>query len=251
MSFRYAVSLTAMSAALGCAAPAWAQQVDPAVGTATTAAAEPATDPDVSTATKANVLSGQPVSTSSDGDIMVTGTRITRPNIASAAPITSVTAQDIKDIYKRIDQVDAATNGVDPKLVVEAITKGSEKLDRILMEAKQIRSPNVQRRINHIDATGRKIIEDFRIDPKDVLLAQSWLNSYLDETIQLVKGYAQLSRAGARNLEAQKQMAQFDDMLDTIDENFQKLLDRLLSNDVMDFDVNMTVMKNRLSNEGI
>lgn len=163
----------------------------------------------------------------------------------------AVTAQEIKDIYKRIDQVDAATNGVDPKLVVEAITKGSEKLDRILMEAKQIRSPNVQRRINHIDATGRKIIEDFRIDPKDVLLAQSWLNSYLDETIQLVKGYAQLSRAGARNLEAQKQMAQFDDMLDTIDENFQKLLDRLLSNDVMDFDVNMTVMKNRLSNEGI
>jgi len=96
MSFRHAVSLTAMSAALGCGTPAWAQQVDPAVGAATTAAPEPATDPDVSTATKANVLSGQPVPTAADGDITVTGTRITRPNIASAAPITSVTAQDIK-----------------------------------------------------------------------------------------------------------------------------------------------------------
>jgi 5-bromo-4-chloroindolyl phosphate hydrolysis protein len=161
------------------------------------------------------------------------------------------TAQDIKDLYRHIDDIAAGTSGVDTKLVVEAIKMGSDKLDRILMEATQIKSPNTIRRIKHIDAIGRKIIEDFRVDPKDVLLAQSWLNSYLDETITLVKGYAQLSRTGARNLEAQKQMAQFDEMLDTIDDNFQKLLDKLLANDVMDFDVNMTVMKNRLNNEGI
>jgi 5-bromo-4-chloroindolyl phosphate hydrolysis protein len=163
----------------------------------------------------------------------------------------AATAQEIKDLYKRMDDIEAGTSGVDPKLVVEAIKTGTDKLDRILIEATQIKAPNTIRRIKHIDAIGRKIIEDFRIDPKDVLLAQSWLNSYLDETIKLVRGYAQLSKTGARNIEAQKQMAQFDDMLDTIDDNFQKLLDKLLSNDVMDFDVNMTVMKSRLSNEGI
>jgi 5-bromo-4-chloroindolyl phosphate hydrolysis protein len=162
-----------------------------------------------------------------------------------------VTADDIRALHKHIDDIAAGTSGVDTKLVVEAIKMGSDKLDRILMEAAQIKSPNTVRRIKHIDAIGRKIIEDFHVDPKDVVLAQSWLNSYLDETITLVKGYAHLSRTGSRSLEAQKQMAKFDEMLDTIEINFQKLLDKLLSNDVMDFDVNMTVMNNRLQNEGI
>lgn len=161
------------------------------------------------------------------------------------------TKEDIERLYKHIDDIAAGTSGVDTKLVVEAIKMGNDKLDRILMEASQIKAPNTVRRIKHIDSIGRKIVEDFRVDPKDVLIAQSWLNSYLDETITLVKGYAQLSRTGARSIEAQKQMAQFEEMLDTIEQKFQELLDKLLSNDVMDFDVNMTVMKTRLQNEGM
>lgn len=161
------------------------------------------------------------------------------------------TKQDIKDLYKHMDEITAGTSGVDSKIVVEAITKGTEKLERITKEAQGIRAPNTQRRIKHIVAIGYKIVEDFRQDPKDVLLAQNWVNSYLDETIGLVKGYAHLSRTGQRSLEAQKQMAGFDEMLDVIEVKFQELLDRLLANDVMDFDVNMTVMKTRLQNEGI
>lgn len=161
------------------------------------------------------------------------------------------TRQEVDDLMKRVDDIANGTHGVDPKVVVDAIRKGTEKLERITLEAQQIKAPNTTRRIKHIVAIGYKIVEDFRVDPKDVLLAQSWVNSYLDETIGLVKGYAQLSRTGARSIEAQKQMAGFDAMLDTIEEKFQDLLDRLLANDVMDFDVNMAVMKNRLNNEGI
>ena len=161
------------------------------------------------------------------------------------------TKQDVQDLMKRVDDIANNTSGVDPKLVVDAIRKGTEKLERITQEAQQIRAPNTQRRIKHIVAIGYKIVEDFRVDPKDVLLAQGWVNSYLDETIGLVKGYAQLSRTGQRSLEAQQQMAKFDELLDTIETKFQELLDKLLANDVMDFDVNLTVMKSRLQNEGI
>jgi len=163
-----------------------------------------------------------------------------------------VTSQEIKDLYARIDGIaDHQNSGVTTEQVVNAIRTGTEKLERIQSEALAIKAPNTTRRIKHIVALGFKIVEDFRQDPKDVLLAQSWLNSYLDETINLVKGYAQLSRTGARSIEAQKQMAEFEGLLDTIETKFQELLDRLLANDVMDFDVNLTVMKGRLENEGI
>jgi hypothetical protein len=163
-----------------------------------------------------------------------------------------VTSQDIKDLYARIDGIaNHANSGVTTEEVVTAIRMGTEKLERIQQEALQIKAPNTTRRIKHIVAIGFKIVEDFRQDPKDVRLAQSWLNSYLNETIDLVKGYAQLSRTGARSIEAQRQMTQFEGLLDTIEQKFQELLDKLLANDVMDFDVNQTVMKNRLENEGI
>ena len=159
-------------------------------------------------------------------------------------------SEEIRDLQKAIEAINVDT-GVSTKEVIEAIRLGTEKLDRILEAASTIRSPNTTRRIKHIDSIGRKIIEDFRQDPKDVRIANSWLNSYLDETLTLVKGYAQLSRTGARSAEAQKQMAQFDDLLDLLEKKFQELLDRLLENDTMDFDVTMQVMKNRLQQEGI
>ena len=162
------------------------------------------------------------------------------------------TSQEIKDLFAKIDGIEnSSKSGVTTEEVVNAIRMGTEKLERIQAEALQIKAPNTTRRIKHIVALGFKIVEDFRADPKDVRLAQNWLNSYLDETIGLVKGYAQLSRTGARSIEAQKQMAGFDELLDTIENKFQELLDKLLANDVMDFDVNLTVMKSRLQNEGI
>lgn len=158
-----------------------------------------------------------------------------------------------KEVREMLDAIDAVNKGtmVSNEEVINAIRTGTEKLDRMLLEAAQIKSPNTTRRIKRIDSIGRKIIEDFRIDPNDVRLAQSWLNSYLDETIKLVKGYAHLSKTGTRSIEAQTKMAEFEDVLTLIEDNFKKLLDKLLSNDTMDFDVNMTVMQNRLNNEGM
>lgn len=77
MMLRHSVSFAALGVALAFAAPAVAQQ-------AVAAGDDHATKSD-STAT-----------TATGDDILVTGTRILRPNIASAAPITTVTAQDIK-----------------------------------------------------------------------------------------------------------------------------------------------------------
>ncbi len=82
MMFRHSVSLGALGAALAVATPALAQQ----------SSANPSTSEDQS----ATTLAAEQPQKETGQDIVVTGTRITRPNVASAAPITSVTSADIR-----------------------------------------------------------------------------------------------------------------------------------------------------------
>jgi 5-bromo-4-chloroindolyl phosphate hydrolysis protein len=161
-----------------------------------------------------------------------------------------ITKADVEQIFADQEKLKNAT-GISQKEVVDTIKLVSDKLDRILMDAAKIRSPNTVRRIKHIDAVGRKIIEDFRQDPSDIKRAQMWIHSYLDQTTDCVMQYAQLSRNGARSIEAQRQMAQFDELLDLIHTKSQELLDHLLTNDTTNMQVNVEVFRDMLNNEGI
>ena len=145
----------------------------------------------------------------------------------------------------------AAQSGIDTKEVVEAINTATNKLATVRKHALDIHAPNTKRRIERICKVGDQIVEDFRIDPKDVRVARSWIGIYLDQTVDLVKAYAVLSRTGSRSIEAQEKMAKFDDTLELIETEFNNLLKSLVDNDVADFDVNSAVMRDMLKQEGI
>ncbi len=118
MFLRHSASRIAISGALLMAsAPAFAQdvpaQVTPAQAEATTpAGAKVEADAESAIATPDAAATPQRPATG-DGDIVVTGSRIQRPNMTSAAPIASVTAQDIRaqaavnveDVLNRLPQV--------------------------------------------------------------------------------------------------------------------------------------------------
>lgn len=161
-----------------------------------------------------------------------------------------LTKSDVEKVFADQEALKAAT-GVGGKEVVETITMVNNKLDRILMEAANIRGANTIRRIKHLDSVGRKIVEDFRNDPADIRRAQSWIHTYLDQTLDCVKQYGQLSRNGQRSIQAQQQMADFDDLLDELLVKSQELLDKLLTNDTTNMEVNVSVFRDMLKNEGI
>ncbi|MBB6503904.1 outer membrane receptor protein involved in Fe transport [Sphingomonas endophytica] len=96
----HSVSVSALAGAMLLAAPAVAQQAAPG-------------DSDAATQ-RAAAIASEPVETpAATGEVVVTGSRIQRPNVASAAPITSVTAQDIRaqaplnveEVLNRLPQV--------------------------------------------------------------------------------------------------------------------------------------------------
>ncbi len=103
-------SLALASALMMFAVPAWGAQTTRPSNSSTPSgqttddeqdAEDPQTENDAPLAaqgsqTRAATITGRPVVSDDGGELIVTGSRIARPNVASAAPITSVTMQDIQ-----------------------------------------------------------------------------------------------------------------------------------------------------------
>jgi len=92
MKLLHPISWLALSAGALVATPVLAQQSG---ATAQTDAEDNASSSAKAAQTRTAAITGTPQS-DNNGDVIVTGTRIVRPNLASASPITSVTAQDIQ-----------------------------------------------------------------------------------------------------------------------------------------------------------
>ena len=112
MTLHQSVSMLALAGAIAVVAtPAVAQQTAP-----TTVEDQSNTSTDTAaagSAVRAAAIGGQTAESESDGEIVVTGTRIQRPNVTAAAPITSVTTQQIQaqapinveEVLNRLPQV--------------------------------------------------------------------------------------------------------------------------------------------------
>ena len=108
MVLRHSVSYIALAGSLLLLAPSAVAQVTPAQAEATTPA-----DAKIEADAATSVATPAIDTDKSRSDIVVTGSRIQRPNMTSAAPITSVTSQDIRaqaaitveDVLNRLPQI--------------------------------------------------------------------------------------------------------------------------------------------------
>lgn len=142
-----------------------------------------------------------------------------------------------------------SANEIVNKQAREAISKANERLTAIRTAADGIRSPHTKRQVFKICEIGDKIVQDFRDDPSDVTHARGWLDVYLDQTLDLVIKYANLSKTGTRNLEAQRVLVDVEKTFDVIEKQSAELLEKLLHNDILGLDVSQAVIRQNLTNE--
>lgn len=141
--------------------------------------------------------------------------------------------------------------GVDPKEVVNSIEEGTKKLKTIENNANSFRSPNTKRRVLRICNVGYKILDNFKTDPSDIKIARTWLNSHLNQCVEITEQYAKLSKSTHTSIAIQNKMAEFENLLDLIEKKFNELLKSMTEDDLLNFDVNVQVFKNSLENEGV
>ncbi|MEG8023496.1 TonB-dependent receptor [Sphingomonas aurantiaca] len=160
MIFDQTVSRIALAGSLlFCAVPAMAQDgaADPAQAPGQAPAQAPAQTPAQAKveADAATALAGPDRAPASDDTVVVTGSRIQRPNMTSAAPITSVTSQDIRaqaavnveDVLNRLPQVAPDSQQTyadsDGRQRIELRSLGFERT-LVLIDGKRIGTQNGQ-----------------------------------------------------------------------------------------------------------
>jgi 5-bromo-4-chloroindolyl phosphate hydrolysis protein len=144
-----------------------------------------------------------------------------------------------------------AASGVDAQDLERTLREAKSRQQQIQNEAFRILRPEVRKTVDGIaDATGR-IIDEVRRDPKDLRSAYQFFGYYLDAALKIIKRYGELAALPGPNDEEKAAMARVEGELETIRAAFEKQLSLLRENNMIDLDVELTVLKKTIEMEGL
>ena len=141
--------------------------------------------------------------------------------------------------------------GVSRELLQQTIQLGESRVAEIQRLAGELQDPDMRAATAAIAGVVRRIFENFKNDPRDIKAARSFLNYQLDACIAIIKKYVDLCSRDVRSPEISNSLARAEDTLRKVHQVFEKLLARLLEDDVLDLDSELAVFEQTLKAEGL
>ena len=136
--------------------------------------------------------------------------------------------------------------------------KKEEYLPRSERILRQIRADNdliadeeVSRKIDRIEDLTRKIFEIVDKYPEKENQLYSFLNYYLPTTLKTLESYARLEHQGIETASIREAKQKINGMLDELADGYEKQLDKLFENDVVDISADIEVMRQMLQKDGL
>ena len=155
-------------------------------------------------------------------------------------------------IFRRSSRsLEVAIPGVSREMISTSLREGGEKISELKSLSPRISSSSIRAKFDAIVGAGEDIVDDLKKNPKDIRAARQFLNYYLDATIKIVTRYADLSEKGLTTSDIQDSLRKVESMLDTIRAAFEKQHARLLEDDVLDLDAEMSLLKQTIQMEGL
>ncbi len=151
-------------------------------------------------------------------------------------------------IDPRKDKTGNISLGVTAEEVIEALEVAEIKIDNLEVAKRSIKNLDFKQRIDRIIAKARKILTVIEDDPRDLQRARKFLKVYLSGAERVTQKYAQTHKREATtdNIDAN-----FERVLDSIENTFDKQHTKLKENDQFDLDVQIEVLETQLKQEGI
>lgn len=129
----------------------------------------------------------------------------------------------------------------------EAVKDGKTKLGAMLKLQGQLEDGTTKKKLGELCVATKKILAELERDPDDLPRAKQFLNYYLPTTIAIVEKYQKLTASGAGST-VQESMRKINDTLGSLVLAYEKQLTMLLSNDVMDLDTELQLLKANIDN---
>jgi len=141
--------------------------------------------------------------------------------------------------------------GVSDRLLKETLEEGAARMRELEKYARMIENRGIREKVGAIREVVAKIYENFKQDPKDIKTARQFLSYHLDATIKIIRRYAELASRNSGSAEITTTLKKVESLLDTIKKAFEKQLDILLRDDVLDLDTEIKLMENTIKMEGL
>ena len=146
---------------------------------------------------------------------------------------------------------ESQVRGMTSAEVQRQVREAEAKVRRLRVLGRRMPTAPLRARVADIVLLAERIVEDLKKDPKDIRVARRFLDYYLDATVTVVQRYAELIRRGGSSSDVRQVLGKFDALLDTIESTFEKQLNRLLRDDALDLDADITVLKQMMDSEGL
>ena len=110
----------------------------------------------------------------------------------------------------------------------------------------RIADPVLSEKIDHLEAVAGKIFREVEGHPEKQAQATTFFNYYLPTTLKILSTYAEFEDAGIQGDNLKKARERIEATMDTLVKAFDKQLDDLYRNEVMDIDSDIRVMESML-----
>jgi 5-bromo-4-chloroindolyl phosphate hydrolysis protein len=132
-----------------------------------------------------------------------------------------------------------------------SLEEGTKKLAEIRRLEKQIQKATMVSKVKEIDISIGKILSKIQKDPSKLKQAHQFLNYYLDATLKILNKYVELSAQNLHDQTILDSLKKVEDMLQDIKDAFDKFLVKLLSDDVLNLDTELSLLGQTIKMEGL
>ncbi len=141
--------------------------------------------------------------------------------------------------------------GISESEARKVINQSQDKVREIRAMTMRIKDNRVADEVRGICKAAQDIIENFKKDPKDIKRARQFVNYYLDSTVKIVTRYVELTHTQVMTPETEKSLKKVEELMGTVKLSFEKQLQQLLEDDLLDLDTEVDVLKKTLKMEGM
>ena len=132
-----------------------------------------------------------------------------------------------------------------------AVEEGNEYIRRIREINDDIPGEEISQKLYRLERVCKEIFEHVEDNPEKLPDIRKFMNYYLPTTLKLVQTYHEFSEQPVQGENIIMARKEIEEMLDSINQAFEKMFDKLFEDDALDISTDISVLSTMLAQEGL